>query len=208
MNRVCGSILIFFLIKISLSSANEEKKASKVIESELEHLKFSLNEANIASWNHAVNVTDENQNLKTAAQEKLAKFSKQLGLKVKEFNYKAFKNETLKRLIKNLANIGDAILVPEDFRALQNHIAEMQSRYAKAKVPSYNNKNQLFSLEPEITTVLETSRDPDELKYYWTQWYDLAGLPCKENFFKYAELRNKAAKLNGTCWLITKINLT
>lgn len=45
----------------------------------------------------------------------------------------------------------------------------------------------------EITSVLEKSNDPEELKYYWLQWYNKAGAPVRSDFDKYAELNHEAA---------------
>lgn len=49
----------------------------------------------------------------------------------------------------------------------------------------------------ELTEILEKSNDPDELKYYWSQWYDHAGRPTRANFDKYIELKKEAAVLNS-----------
>lgn len=45
--------------------------------------------------------------------------------------------------------------------------------------------------------ILKTSEDPEELKYYWTQWYDKAGTPMRSYFDEYVELKNEAANING-----------
>lgn len=42
-----------------------------------------------------------------------------------------------------------------------------------------------------------TSEDPEELKYYWKQWYDKVGTPMRANFDSYIKLRNEAARLNS-----------
>lgn len=43
------------------------------------------------------------------------------------------------------------------------------------------------------------SENPDELKYYWEQWYNLAGTPTKKDFAAYVRLKNAAARLNSKC---------
>lgn len=54
----------------------------------------------------------------------------------------------------------------------------------------------IFSLS-ELTEILDKSEDPEELKYYWEQWYNLAGKPVRKHFDKYVELNKEAAILNS-----------
>lgn len=49
----------------------------------------------------------------------------------------------------------------------------------------------------ELTEILLKSEDPEELKYYWTQWYDLAGTPTRHDFEAYLRLNKEAALLNN-----------
>lgn len=49
----------------------------------------------------------------------------------------------------------------------------------------------------ELTMVLKNSDDPEEMAYYWKEWYDKAGKPNRRHFEKYLKLRNEAAVLNG-----------
>lgn len=44
---------------------------------------------------------------------------------------------------------------------------------------------------------MEQSEDPEELKYYWQEWYDKAGTPMRATFDEYVELKNEAARLNS-----------
>lgn len=43
------------------------------------------------------------------------------------------------------------------------------------------------------------SNDPDELKYYWKEWYDAAGTPMRKSFHRYIELNRESAILNSIC---------
>lgn len=49
----------------------------------------------------------------------------------------------------------------------------------------------------ELTEILTKSEDPEELKYYWTQWYNSAGTPTRQHFDKYLSLNKEAAILNN-----------
>lgn len=74
---------------------------------------------------------------------------------------------------------------------------EMAKIYSTAKVPSYKDRSKLFSLEPELKEVLANSRDPEELKYYWSEWRNQTGAKFRDLFLEYVELTNEASRLNG-----------
>lgn len=44
---------------------------------------------------------------------------------------------------------------------------------------------------------MQKSKDTKELKYYWEQWYNLAGTPTRKDFETYLQLNKEAAKLNN-----------
>ena len=49
----------------------------------------------------------------------------------------------------------------------------------------------------DLTEIMATSRDYNQLREVWKKWRDVSGTPTKEDFKKYVELENKAAVLNG-----------
>lgn len=74
----------------------------------------------------------------------------------------------------------------------------MESNYAKVKVCDFKDPTKCnLALEPELTEKFIHSRDPEELKYYWQQWYDKAGTAVRDSYKRYVELNTEAAKANG-----------
>lgn len=197
-------ILFCFLVAsvsfINCASIEEEEiKASKLMqELNAKHI-IEANKMATANWNYESNMTQANEDVKIEVQKANAEFAKNNALKLLSFRIDDFKNETLKRMVKKIINIGDAILDEPEFTELKQAILKMQTNYATTKVPSFEDKNVLFSLEPEITRIFETSTNPDELKYYWEKWHDLAGKPSRKEFWKYVNLRNQAAWKNSEC---------
>lgn len=117
---------------------------------------------------------------------------------LRQFDYRTFRNEDLKRRFKRLAVLGYAALPEDKFKELFGAVSSMESNYAKIKICSYrDNTNCHMTLDPEITELLGNSRDPEELKYYWVEWYNKAGKPTRESFQKYVDLNKESAKLNG-----------
>lgn len=54
-----------------------------------------------------------------------------------------------------------------------------------------------LTLDPEISAIMTSSENYDELKWAWEQWRDKSGKLMRSEYQKYVELVNKAAKLNG-----------
>lgn len=81
----------------------------------------------------------------------------------------------------------------------------MQSNFATIKICSHNESGHCdLSLE-DISEKFAKSRNPQELEYYWSHWYNLAGKPVIENFKKYVDLKNLAAVMNSLyCKLMPK----
>lgn len=74
----------------------------------------------------------------------------------------------------------------------------MENIYSTAKICDYHNRTKCdLALEPELTDLLKKSRDPEELKYIWTEWRNASGKKVKFLFMRYVELSNMAARLNN-----------
>lgn len=191
-------ILVIALgVFIGLAKCRTEEEAVVKIAEINAKLIDEVQKVYLASWNFVSNITKYNEGKKNEMAAKFAQFMKTTSHELMEYNFEGFKDETLKRQFRAMVIIGDSALDGSDFNELTQAIGDMQSTYAKAKVPKFNNNSELMSLEPEITNILLNSRNAEELQYYWVQWHDLTGKPSRDNFFKYVELKNKAAELNS-----------
>ncbi|KAL5285672.1 hypothetical protein ACFFRR_007396 [Megaselia abdita] len=128
-----------------------------------------------------------------------SKYLKEVAQEIKDRGFNDIQdNEQIQRQIKIFGKLSVDALIAEDYNTLINAISNMQSNYAKAKVCSYEDRRKCdLALDPEIQKRIHHSRDPEELAYYWKEWYDHAGLPAKDNFKTYIDLTRKAAKING-----------
>lgn len=164
-----------------------------------EKLKMIRNVEYNAAYNYNINVTEENRVRMIEVQTENSQYAKEIAQIIKERGFHDIKdNELIQRQIKILGKLSVDALSEDDYNTLMNAISMMQSNYAKAKVCSYEDRTKCdLALEPEIQERIKNSRDPDELAYYWKEWYDHAGLPAKQNFKTYIELTRKASKING-----------
>lgn len=55
----------------------------------------------------------------------------------------------------------------------------------------------VISLLLDLYDLFAKSRDYDELEYYWTAWHDTVGIPIKDDYERYVELTNEAARINN-----------
>uniref|UniRef100_A0A1L8DR16 Angiotensin-converting enzyme n=1 Tax=Nyssomyia neivai TaxID=330878 RepID=A0A1L8DR16_9DIPT len=204
-----SSVIFFTALTITIVSCAVLKKSGETPEEEESRAVLRLKEINeelnrkknyntVAAWAYASNITEENLKLMNDVSVETAKYYKELASELKGFNAKEYKSEDLKRQIKKLSKLGYSALPSDKYKELLQAITWMESNYAKVKVCSYKDPKKCdLALEPEITEILIKSRDPEELKYYWKQWYDKAGTPTRESFNKYVQLNSEAAKLDG-----------
>jgi peptidyl-dipeptidase A len=97
-----------------------------------------------------------------------------------------------------MTKLGYAALSEDKFLQLEKAVSNMSSNYATVKVCDYKDSTKCdLSLEPELDDIIANSRDPEELKYYWVQWYNKAGAPTRDDFQTYVDLTREAAILNS-----------
>lgn len=139
------------------------------------------------------------------------------------FNYTTYTDPMLRRQFEFFRERSDDVLSAEKYEKMINAVGAMTTNYAKIRICSYKDttkcdlqlepgkllnfalrcrsrefyEKRFYSIILELTMIMKTSEDPEELKYYWQQWYDKAGTPMRKNFEEYVKLRNEAARLNG-----------
>jgi peptidyl-dipeptidase A len=190
-------VAVLLTISVNCEEIDQEKLAISYLNNVENEYERKTNILNVASWAYESNITDESLNKKSEIETEYAKFSKEVGLKLLEFNYQDFKDGDLKRKIKKFTDLGDALLPEEKFKNLSGCINEMSANYAKTKVASFEDPSVNLELEPDLVEIFAKSRDPEKLKYYWTQWYDKMGEANRDIFFEYVKLRNESAHLNS-----------
>jgi len=181
---------------INFPGSELEAKASAFVEDAEKQLEADAIEATFASWNYESNITDHNQQISLAASKKSGLLTKKLGKEAQAFDLTQVKNEDVRRKLKLMKNLGTSALPEAKLERFNQLVSDMGSTYSKAKVLKRGG-SEFWSLEPELTEVMASSRDPDELQYYWEQWREKSGKMIKGNYHEYIDLYNEAAKLNG-----------
>lgn len=148
-----------------------------------------------ASWDYNTNITDHNKQLMLNKNLEMSKHTLEYGKKAREFDYTDFQDEEVKRVLKKLSDIERSALPEEEIIEYNTLLSDMETIYSVAKV--CREDGTCLPLEPDLTNILATSRDYDELLFAWKGWRDAAGKKIREKYKRYVELSNKAARLNN-----------
>uniref|UniRef100_A0A224XGM1 Angiotensin-converting enzyme n=1 Tax=Panstrongylus lignarius TaxID=156445 RepID=A0A224XGM1_9HEMI len=193
--------LVLVAVLAAVVTACEEYTECKAQEHLDKLNKISAEWANkeaLAEWAYTSNITDENLKKKLDIALEHAKVTKTLWAETIKYPWQTFKDPNLKRSFKKYSLLGMEALPEQKYKKLTEIVAGMESIFSKAKVCDFKNKEKCdLSLEPELTEKLQTSRDPEELKYIWTEFRTNTGSKCKELYKEYVELANEGAKLNN-----------
>ncbi|XP_066138064.1 angiotensin-converting enzyme-like isoform X2 [Euwallacea fornicatus] len=156
----------------------------------------------LAQWAYASNLTDENLKNQLAVAVEVAKNEKEAWQRVTQFNWQGFSDYSLKRQFQKYSILGVAALPEDKLKRLNKVVSDMEAIYSKAKICPKDKKPDdtqecTLSFEPELTNILATSRDPEELKHVWLEWRNAVGPKCRGLYEEYVNLSNEAAKLNN-----------
>ncbi|XP_045585497.2 LOW QUALITY PROTEIN: angiotensin-converting enzyme [Procambarus clarkii] len=189
---------------IATLARNESEKLEEDARNFLQELDVrgsqECTESAMASWNYASDITEEHRKLKAKAQLKYAAWQKESWESVRKWRgkWETLSDPFLRRQFKFLSILGTAALPKQDLEKYNDLVTEMSTLYSTAKICDYKNpKNCNLELEPDLTRILRTSRDYEELEHVWKMWRLQTGRRIKDHYRLFVKLANKAAKLNG-----------
>ncbi|KAM9296895.1 LOW QUALITY PROTEIN: angiotensin-converting enzyme [Gastrophryne carolinensis] len=153
-----------------------------------------------ASWTYNTNLTDYNSQQQIAASLEEQEFNEVWGKKAKElFNstFETFTDPQLKKIIDSIWTLGASNLNLADRTEYNTILSQMDSIYSTAKVCPPNQNTNCWSLEPELTEIMASSRSYKKLLYAWEGWHNSAGMPLRQKYEEFVKLSNKAYSLDG-----------
>ncbi|XP_006897856.1 PREDICTED: angiotensin-converting enzyme-like isoform X2 [Elephantulus edwardii] len=173
----------------------DEAEAWKFVEEYDRTAKVVWNEYAEANWNYNTNITTETSKILLEKNMEMANHSLKYGIWAKKFDVSNFQNTTIKRIIKKAQDLGQAVLPVKDLEEYNQILLDMETSYSVASVCHPN--GTCLELEPDLTKLMATSRNYEELLWAWEGWRNKVGRSILPSYPKYVELSNKAAKLNG-----------
>jgi peptidyl-dipeptidase A len=151
-----------------------------------------------SNWDYVTNLTDVNRKKLEPVQNE---FDSWFAAQVKTARaYRAIQhqicNSTASRLLKRIVYYSS---VPRPNSAttaeLINHLTNtMASTYGTATI---SKAGKIYRLDPELTQIMASSRDYDELLWAWIGWHNVTGRPMREPYIELVRDMSEAARDNG-----------
>ncbi|XP_030751663.1 angiotensin-converting enzyme-like isoform X2 [Sitophilus oryzae] len=199
---IIGCFCILAIIAKDVSIEEEEYNARNFLILLNRQTEKDSNRLSLANWAYASNLTEENLKNQLAVAAEVAKNEKEAWQRVIQYNWKTFSDPSLKRQFQKYSVLGISALPEEKFKNLNKIVSDMEAIYSKAKICPFGAKTAeteecKLGLEPELTNILATSRNPEELKHVWLEWRNAVGPKCRLLYEQYVNLTNEAARLNN-----------
>ncbi|NXC02997.1 ACE enzyme, partial [Orthonyx spaldingii] len=148
-----------------------------------------------ASWAYNTNITDHNKEVMLEKNLAMSKHTLEYGMRARQFDTSDFQDQSVTRILKKLSVLERAALPEDELKEYNTLLSDMETTYSVAKVCREN--KTCHPLDPDLTNIMATSRDYNELLFAWKGWRDASGKKMRNNYKRYVELSNKAATLNG-----------
>jgi peptidyl-dipeptidase A len=178
------------------SSGSPRDEAEKFL-ADAEKRLLDLNiKAGRADWVKSTFITDDTELLAAEANEELIAATTSLAELSRKFENADLSPEAKRKLkLLKLALTLPAPKDPAERSELTKITASMEGEYGKGKYCPDGDKGKCLSL-PDLEQIINTSRDPEELKKAWVGWHQIA-IPIRKEYVRFVELSNKGAKEMG-----------
>ncbi|XP_007889845.1 angiotensin-converting enzyme 2 [Callorhinchus milii] len=190
-------LLLLSLAAAALSLSPVEQEATAFLKEFDTKSQDLVYKSSLASWEYNTNITDENIDKMNEESAKWSAFYQQASDDSSKFNINEISDNIIKLQLNSLQDKGSGVLSKEE----QDHLNEVQNEmskiYSTGTVCKPNNPSDCLGLEPGLTILLAESKDYNERLWAWEGWRHNVGKALRPLYEDYADLKNKAAKLNG-----------
>lgn len=174
-------------------NASEIAEATAFVERAEAELAAMSKEVNQAYWNQETNITDETDAIAAEAGAKATKLAVSLANESKKYDVSILPYDVARKI----HILRSSITLPAPSREgaaeeLSTIATGLTSTYGKGK---FEYKGELIDLD-QASTIIETSRDPEELKAVWEGWRTVSP-PMKNDYARMVELANEGAQELG-----------
>ncbi len=181
----------------ALSSSGSPKNEAEKFLDDAEKRLLDLNiKAGRADWVKSTFITDDTETLAAEANENLIAATTELAEQSRKYENADLSPEAKRKLkLLKLSLTLPAPKDPAERSELTKITASMEGEYGKGKYCPDGDKGKCLSL-PDLENIINTSRDPEELKKAWLGWHQIAQ-PIRKEYVRFVELSNKGAKEMG-----------
>ena len=146
-------------------------------------------EASLVFWAQATNITDETNAAAAEIGARATKLSVSLANESKKFNIDDLPQDLARKMTRLRAGI--TIPAPSTEGAAEELSTITTDLDAKYGTGTFNYKGKDMTLD-ELSTIIETSRDPEELKAVWEGWRTVSPA-MKDEYARMVEIANEGA---------------
>ncbi len=153
-------------------------------------------EAGLAEWINNTYITEDTDLVAASADERLISTAVQYAKDATRFDDVELPDDLARQM--KLLKLGVTMPTPKDpaeSREITRIAARMQSMYGTGEYCSGDNETDCLDLE-EITEIMRTSRDADELLDVWRGWRTVSP-PMRDDYARFVELSNKGSRELG-----------
>ncbi|XP_017108669.2 angiotensin-converting enzyme [Drosophila bipectinata] len=130
--------------------------------------------------------------------EKLLKFVRTLTTRKAKFKRLGLGDAHQKRQLAKFPQLGYEALPSRDLDRVYALASKLSDNYKNVNLCAYRQpSNCSLRLIPEVQSIVQASRDLEEIEYYWFEWRNRTGLATRPQFIAFMELYKKTAQLNG-----------
>jgi peptidyl-dipeptidase A len=202
----CGLLGMFLLILGVMSTLGTDEKVSSpqppTVEEAVAFIKNAearLLELNVlssrADWVKSTYITEDTEILAAKADERAIAAQVDLAKQATRFDHLKLPADVARKMM--LLKVSLVLPTPADPKAsaeLTDIAARMEGTYGKGKwCPP--GKEKCLDIE-DLTRLMATSRDPQELRDAWVGWHQISR-PMRKDFARYVELSNQGARELG-----------
>jgi peptidyl-dipeptidase A len=152
--------------------------------------------SNRAEWIQSTYITDDTEAVAAGADERTIAATVAFAKRATRFDKLELPPELARKF--KLLKVSFTLATPADPKEsaeLTRIASAMEGAYGKGKYCPEGNSSKCLDLE-EITRIMATSRDPNQLLDVWRGWHAIAP-PMRDEFTRYVQLGNKGARELG-----------
>jgi len=201
--NILGLVITFIIFGVvSMSNADDKSKQPPTVaeaeaflkSAEAKLLELSVN-ASRADWVKATYITDDTEILAAQADERAIAAQVEFAKQATRFDHLHLPADLARKML--LLKVSLVLPTPADPRQsaeITEIASRMEGTYGKGKwCPP--GKDKCLDIE-DLTRLVATSRDPNELRDAWAGWHQIAR-PMRKDFVRFVELSNQGARELG-----------
>lgn len=154
-------------------------------------------------WNYSTNMTAYNEEIMIQGRLLLNNFIKIVYENASRFDWQNLKNESLRRQMKEITQLDNAVLSEKELYMLLTTEAKLMEIYSYARICGVHKTQIVHCLDHNgVADIFASSSDESELRLVWQRWHENLGRQIKPQFTTYVDLSNKKAVSNSKSLLL------